>query len=50
MNKIMPVVGCFQRRIYLEKYVANLIRPGELEPGIICLNRSTCKKTVVTFT
>lgn len=45
-KKIMPVVGCMERRKYVEAY---LRRDHYLDPCLICENRLGCYKPLVVF-
>lgn len=45
---IMPGIGCLTRRLYIEHYLSQK-RHLELEPCIVCAERSNCKKIEVHF-
>ena len=45
-KKIMPGIGCMERRKYIEAY---LRKDHYLDPCLMCDKRSSCFKPVVVF-
>jgi hypothetical protein len=45
-KKVMPVLGCMERRKYVEAY---LRKDRYIDPCLMCAKRETCVKTVVSF-
>lgn len=45
-DKIIPALGCIDRRLYFEK---RLVNRYALDPCLMCDDRPTCVKGDVTF-
>lgn len=48
-DKIMPGIGCLNRRLYIEQRQRGIVVQGASDPCLTCVKRGVCVKPVVTF-